>query len=110
MKKTDLWKGVFLMLICVSCLCAGQFIWKRFDGIISLAAGFAFFAVGALSMLSAYRFGNLSVLQPINSLSVVISAFLGAAFFQEVISPLRMAGIVAIMAGVVILTRGERKQ
>lgn len=24
------------MLICVACLCAGQFIWKRFDGVGSL--------------------------------------------------------------------------
>ncbi len=105
--KTD-YRGVALMLLCAVCLCMGQFIWKRYDGALSMIAGFAIYGLGALAMLIAYRFGSLSVLQPINSVSYIISAILGAAFFQETITLRKIAGIVIIMAGVTLLARGER--
>ena len=91
------------MLLCAVCLCLGQFIWKRYNGIAPLMAGFAVYGIGALAMLAAYRFGSLSVLQPVNSVSYVIAAVLGAVFFQEKVSFLRIAGILLIMAGVTVL-------
>ncbi len=99
--------GIVLMLICVACLCTGQFIWKGFDGVWSLVGGFAIYCVGALAMLVAYRFGRLSVLQPINSLSVVVSAVLGFWAFNEEISILKAFGIVFILAGVVLIAKGD---
>ncbi len=102
--------GILLMLVCVICLCMGQFIWKKYDGILPLLLGFAVYIVGALSMLVALGYGKLSVLQPINSLSIVLSAVLGVAFFQETLSPLRIIGMVVIMAGVIILTRGADQE
>ena len=98
------------MLLCVVCLCMGQFIWKRYEGLPALACGFLVYGIGALAMLVALRFGKLSVLQPINSLSIVLSAVLGVLFFQEHLSPLRIAGMVIIMVGVLILTRGGSKE
>ena len=102
--------GIGLMLICVVCLCMGQFIWKKYDGPIALIGGFAIYGIGALSMLAALSFGKLSVLQPINSLSIVLSAVLGAVFFQEELTPLRIAGIAVIMTGVFVLTRGRDEE
>ena len=99
--------GILLMLLCAVCLCTGQFIWKRYDGLLPLAAGFAVYGIGALSMLCAYRFGSLSVLQPINSISYVVSAVLGALYFQEQITLLRIIGIIVIMGGVILLAHGE---
>lgn len=58
-------------------------------------------------MLCAYRFGSLSVLQPINSVSYVIAAILGSIFFQEAITVKKAIGIALIMAGVVLLARDE---
>lgn len=101
------WLGIILMLICAVCLCAGQFIWKYFDGILPLIIGFGVYGFGALSMLCAYRFGSISVLQPINSVSYVIAAVLGSIFFDEAITAGRAVGIAAIMAGVFLLARGE---
>lgn len=100
--------GIGLMLVCAVCLCMGQFIWKRYDGLVPMAVGFVIYGLGALAMLIAYRFGSLSVLQPINSVSYIISAILGAAFFQEAITLGRLLGILIIMAGVAFLARGER--
>jgi len=99
--------GIILMLICACCLCAGQFIWKCWDGILPLAVGFGIYGVGALAMLVAYRFGNLSTLQPINSVSYVISAILGYLAFDEAITMGKIAGIVVIVIGVVLLAKGE---
>lgn len=95
------------MLFCAVCLSLGQFIWKRYDGLLPLVIGFGIYGLGALSMLCAYRFGSLSVLQPINSVSYVIAAVLGYIFFSEDITVGKLVGIGAIMAGVFLLARGE---
>ena len=99
--------GIFLMLMCAMCLCIGQFIWKYYDGIFSLAGGFGIYGLGALAMLCAYQFGSVSVLQPINSVSYVAAAVLGNIFFDEVISAGKVIGILAIIAGVVLLAQEE---
>lgn len=99
--------GVFLMLVCACCLCAGQFIWKSWEGILPLVLGFGIYGIGALAMLAAYRFGSLSTLQPINSVSYVISTVLGWAVFDEAITAGKVIGILVIMAGVVLLAKEE---
>ena len=99
--------GVLLMLFCAVCLSMGQFIWKLYNGILSLVIDFGICGLGALAMLYAYRFGSLSVLQPINSVSYVIAAVLGSIFFNETITGGKMVGIAAIMAGVFLLARDE---
>lgn len=58
-------------------------------------------------MLCAYRFGSLSALQPINSVSYVFSAILGKVFLQEEITLGKLAGIMLIMAGVFLLAKDE---
>lgn len=105
--QSDSLFGVMLMLLCAVCLCMGQFIWKQYSGLISIVAGFLIYGLGALAMLTAYKFGSLSVLQPINSVSYIISAVLGAVFFQETITLGRILGIAVIMIGVVVLAGGE---
>ena len=105
-KRTG-WIGVVLMLLCAICLSLGQFIWKCYDGILPLIIGFGIYGLGALAMLCAYRFGSLSVLQPINSVSYVIAAVLGSIFFHETFTAGKTAGIVTIMAGVFLLARDE---
>ena len=99
--------GILLMLMCAMCLCIGQFIWKYYDGIFSLAVGFGIYGLGALAMLCAYQFGSVSVLQPINSVSYGAAAVLGNIFFDEVISAGKVIGILAIIAGVVLLAQEE---
>lgn len=97
------------MLVCAGCLCTGQFLWKRYDTIFPLLLGLAIYGLGALSMVCAYRFGELSVLQPINSVTYIISVILGAIYFQEPITFFKIAGIVIIMAGVIVLAGSSEK-
>jgi undecaprenyl phosphate-alpha-L-ara4N flippase subunit ArnE len=104
-------KGSFLMLLCSLCLCLGQLVWKLMSGLdwLYLLSGFALFALGALLMILAYRYGEMSVLQPINSMSYVYSLFLGHIVFQEDITAFRITGVAAIMLGVLFLGLGSSR-
>lgn len=102
--------GIVLMLLCALCLCGGQFIWKCSQSPVALLGGFIIYGFGALSMLCAYNFGNLSTLQPINSVSYIISAVLGSVIFHEVITWTTVLGIGLIIVGVIFLARGDGEQ
>ena len=95
--------GIILMLFCAACLCLGQLIWKMMPGynLVYLLGGYAVYFAGALSMILAYRYGELSVLQPINSMSYVFSTIMAMFILQEKISMINIAGIVFIILGVI---------
>ena len=59
-------KGILLMLISSICVCVGQLLWKisAEKGFPIMLAGFCFYGLGALIMIIAYKYGKLSVLQP----------------------------------------------
>lgn len=71
-----------------------------------LFSGFVILGCGAILMILSYRYGELSVLQPINSMSYVYSLFLGYAIFHEEITSFKIIGVIAIMLGVILLARG----
>ena len=71
-------KGILLMLVSSICVCVGQLLWKlsATQGLIFMLAGFAFYGAGALIMIIAYKFGKLSVLQPmLSSMNNIILYF-----------------------------------
>jgi undecaprenyl phosphate-alpha-L-ara4N flippase subunit ArnE len=72
-----------------------------------LLLGFVVFGCGAVLMILAYRYGELSVLQPVNSMSYVYSLFLGHIVFHEEITVFKILGVAAIIAGVLLLERGS---
>ena len=76
--------------------------------LIYLLSGFAIYAAGALAMIIAYRYGELSVLQPINSMSYVFSAIIAVLVLHEKISPINITGIVLIVCGVVVIGVNSR--
>ena len=73
-------KGILLMLISSICVCVGQLLWKisAEKGFPIMLAGFCFYGLGALIMIIAYKYGKLSVLQPMLSLNYVLSIILAA--------------------------------
>jgi undecaprenyl phosphate-alpha-L-ara4N flippase subunit ArnE len=98
------------MLFCAASLCLGQLVWKLMPGynLYYLLGGFAIYAAGAFSMVFAYRYGELSVLQPINSMSYVFSAILAALVLHENITLLNVAGIALIVSGVIVIGTNSR--
>lgn len=104
-------KGILLMLVSSICVCIGQLLWKLSAnyGILCLLAGFCFYGVGALAMIIAYKFGKLSVLQPMLSLNYVLSIFLAAIVLKESITLLKCIGVLVIIAGVIMIAGGDEE-
>jgi undecaprenyl phosphate-alpha-L-ara4N flippase subunit ArnE len=101
--------GILLMLISSICVCFGQLLWKLSSdkGIIALLLGFVLYGIGALVMIFAYKFGSLSVLQPILSLNYVFSIILANTVLKEQITLLKIIGVVIIIIGVILIGGGD---
>lgn len=104
-------KGISLMLIASLFSCVGQLFWKisTVSGIIFALIGFFFYGIGALLMLTAYKHGKVSVLQPMLSMNYVLSIILGVLVFNETISFLKFVGIFVIILGVILIAGGDDK-
>lgn len=97
------------MLVSSLCVCVGQLLWKLSaeQGTGMLLLGFCFYGVGALVMITAYKFGKLSVLQPMLSLNYVLSIVLAAIVLKEEITILKCIGVLVIMFGVIMIAGGD---
>lgn len=104
-------KGILLMVISSVCTCFGQLCWKLSiqKSVVFLLSGFCIYGIGALLMIIAYRFGKLSVLQPILSLNYAISFVLAAFILREKVTFLNCVGVFAIMIGTLLIAGGDRE-
>jgi drug/metabolite transporter (DMT)-like permease len=101
--------GILLMIISSIFACIGQLFWKLSGdkGILFLTIGFIFYAIGALIMIIAYKFGSLSVLQPVLSLNYVLSLILAQIVLNEIITLVKVVGVLIIIFGVVLIGGGD---
>ncbi|OJU12357.1 MAG: hypothetical protein BGN88_10740 [Clostridiales bacterium 43-6] len=101
--------GILLMLISSACVCTGQLFWKLSanGNLLFLLTGFCFYGLGALIMIVAYKFGSLSVLQPMLSVNYVISILIAPFFLSEPVTLFKIAGVLIIMTGVVLIAGGD---
>lgn len=101
--------GIILMVCSACCTSLGQFFWKlsaaQFN--LEMIGGFFFYALGAILMIIAFRFGSLSVLHPILSLGYVFGIFLGGLFLHEAITTDVVVGTLLILAGVSLIGGGD---
>ena len=97
--------GPFLMILCAACLCLGQLLWKLMPeyNMVYLLGGFAIYGLGSMLMILAYRHGELSVLQPMNSMSYVFSTILAILILHESVAFINIVGIFLIISGVIII-------
>ena len=93
------------MLLSSLCVCSGQLLWKlsASSNLLLLLLGFALYAGGALIMLYAYRFGKLSVLQPILSANYVFTILLANLVLKEKIFLTDIVGVIIIILGVILI-------
>ena len=121
-------KGIILLLISAFSLALGQLLWKKplenvdiplvlasgFLGIWSLflkvLPGFIVYAIGAVVMTIGLGYGELSVFQPINSMSYVFALILSAIFVPtESISVITVIGVFVVIAGVIVIGGSSKK-
>lgn len=102
-------KGILLMIVSSLCVCTGQLLWKLSaeGGLLPLLAGFCLYGLGAVVMIVAYRYGKLSVLQPMLSLNYVLSIALAAVVLHEEVTLLKCVGVVVIVTGVLLIAGGD---
>lgn len=112
-EKNRLSAGIALMLTSALLTCTGQLCWKLSSSRgqpLFLLAGFALYGFGALLMMAAMRFGELSVLHPMLSAGYALSVILGALVLGEAVTPNKLAGIAVITAGLVCLSSSRRAE
>ena len=106
--------GVTIMFISSLFACTGQLLWKMsggFSGNVGLLLlGFVVYGVGTVLMIFAYKFGPLSVLQPVLSLNYVLSLILGFFVLHEMIDIVKIFGVVAVALGVFFIAMGDLSQ
>ncbi len=98
-------KGITLMIFSSVCVCTGQLFWKLSGGSFSsyFFLGFFLYIIGALVMLIAYRYGSLSVLQPMLSMNYVFALLLAVLVLGEAISLTKLIGIAIVTASVILI-------
>jgi drug/metabolite transporter (DMT)-like permease len=101
--------GILLMVLTSVCISFGQLFWKlaHEQGIILLLPGFLLYGAGAALMITAYRFGSLSVLHPVLSLNYVLALILGYFLLGEKIGAGRLTGVAIIILGVIMICGGD---
>ena len=101
-------KGILLMLVSSLCVCTGQLFWKlSAESVWFLLAGFALYGAGALVMLTAYKFGSLSVLQPMLSFNYIFTVILACFVLHESIDITTILGIAVIFIGTILIGGGD---
>lgn len=87
----------------------GQMFWKMFhtEGLWALALGLVLYAGGAIAMIVAYKYGSLSVLQPMLCLGYIFAIFISIFILGETMTPFKLAGIIVIIFGVVMVAGGD---
>lgn len=112
-RDKSLYKGIILILLSAVLACTGQLLWKLSAGnnsIILVTAGLALYGLGALLMILALRYGELSVLHPMMSVGYILSLILGALVLKENISILKIIGVVVIIVGLIFLSSSKTEE
>jgi len=102
-------RGIFLMIVSALLASFGQMFWKMFhtEGLWALILGLVLYAGGAVVMIVAYKYGKLSVLQPMLCLAYVFAIFIAVFILNEAMTPFRLAGIIVIIIGVILIGGGD---
>ncbi len=93
--------------------CTGQLCWKMSAGpcmVLFLMAGFGLYGCGALLMIIALRYGDLSKLHPLLSAGYILSIVLGTVVLKESVTVWKLLGIMVIISGIILINLPERNR
>lgn len=107
MKNSPLIKGIIIMIASSFFTCFGQLLWKLSsiqNNFLFIVFGFVLYGLGALTMIIAMRFGDLSKLHPMLSFGFVLSLILGSMILGEPITTTKVLGTILIIVGLMFLS------
>lgn len=73
-----------------------------------LIAGFALYGLGALLLIVALKYGELSTLYPFIALGFIWVSIASIIFLSESMSFLKWGGVIFILAGVSLIGKGGK--
>ncbi|MGI9556742.1 MAG: EamA family transporter, partial [Solirubrobacterales bacterium] len=102
-----IWSGVAYLLTAFALIVVGGWMlpfgagteWAMLTGLLSTG--------GAFTLFVALERGEATLVVPITAAYPVVSAVIAALFLSEVITPLRAAGIIAVVVGAMIIGREQ---
>lgn len=102
--------GIMLIITAALSTAVGQMLWKLSQHFPDayLIVGFFFYFCGAVLMIVAFRFGDLSLLHPLLSVGYIFSIILGSFFLGEKLSIVQISGIMIIFAGASLIGGGDK--
>lgn len=115
-KRSQLTIGVLLIIVAALLNSISQLIWKFAadvdkNVILLYVLGFLASGLGMVVMMVAFRFGDVSILQPMMSLGFASSIVFGSLFLNEPVTGKKIIGIIIIIIGSIILgTQGEGEE
>ena len=118
-KMKNLKLGIVIMLLCTLFTAAGQlffkygsktFEWDLYSLITNynLIGGLFLYGVGALLLIVALKFGDLSVIYPIVSLTFIWVMIISSLILKETINNFKIGAVIFIIFGVVLVARGSK--
>ncbi|MCR3760935.1 EamA family transporter [Clostridium felsineum] len=102
-------KGIILILLASICTTVGQYMWKlsAMHNIPYILIGFLFYAVGAVGMIIALKYGSFSVIHPMMSMGYVFTIIVSYLLLKESIGVEKIIGVMLIMLGVAFIGIGD---
>ena len=115
---TKLWAAL-LVLFTTLLTSSAQLLWKKSSATLQpniasiitnhyLIIGILLYIVGGALIILSFRGGEVSVLYPIIATSYIWVSILSFKFLGEVINTLKLIGISAIIAGIVLIGYGSK--
>ncbi|HEX2938001.1 MAG TPA: EamA family transporter [Ruminiclostridium sp.] len=102
--------GMAIMVFSALASSLGQYVWKvagMNNNLFLMLCGFALYGLGAVCMITAFRYGSFSVLHPMQSLGYVFAIFIGLFLLNEAITPQKTIGLLFILFGVIMIGVGD---
>jgi multidrug transporter EmrE-like cation transporter len=113
-------RAILVMILCTLFTTIGQILSKHGVNIIEpnniytffntfIFAGLGIYAFSSLLVIYSFKHGELSILYPILATGYVWVSIMSVYFFNEIMTPLKWAGIFMIILGVSLLGFGSIK-
>ena len=117
-KKDSYIKPILIVIFCTIFTSAGQVFLKIGSNHItnlvsafnlSLIVGLILYAIGAILLIVALKYGDLSLIYPFIALSFVWVTILSIYLFHDKVFFINWVGILCILLGVSLIGQGGRK-
>lgn len=113
-KKQSWTTAILLIIVAATLNSLSQVFWKIGDmqsikGLLILFLGLLISGAGMIFMMISFRFGEVSILQPMMSVGFALSMVFGSLFFAETVTLNKLIGTALIIVGAALLNTEGKK-